>query len=248
LEEMIGRRVEDFLRPLHEGNGQELPIAATLFDGLPRQVEKTEIRGAGGRPLPVRLAVTPIQRRLSSLKAVVVFDDITTQIEAQRSLRRAAEDAEAANRSKSNFLAHMCHELRTPLNAIIGFSEVMSAETLGALNHPQYREYAEHIRASGQHLLSLINDLLDLSKIEAGKLELWEEEVDVRHLVERCRVFIEDAAQNKGVGLTLRVAEGLPDLLCDARKMKQVLVNLLSNAVKFTPAGGRVLLEATRGA
>src|SRR5690606_15992555 len=82
LEEMIGRRVEDFLRPLQEGNGQELPIAATLFDGLPRQVEKTEIRGAGGRPLPVRLAVTPIQQRLSSLKAVVVFDDITTQIEA----------------------------------------------------------------------------------------------------------------------------------------------------------------------
>ncbi|WP_340118893.1 PAS domain-containing sensor histidine kinase [Pelagibius sp. 7325] len=244
LEEMIGGDVEDFLRPLQEGGGEELPIAATLTDGRARQVEKTVIRGADGAPLPVRLAVTPVERRLSSLRAVVVFDDITSQIAAQRSLRRAAEEAEAANRSKSNFLAHMSHELRTPLNAIIGFSEVMAEETLGTLNHPQYHEYARHIHVSGQHLLSLINDLLDLSKIEAGKLELWEEEVDCGSLVQRCRVFIEDAAQNKGLALTLRVAEGLPSLRCDARKLKQVLVNLLSNAVKFTPAGGRVLLEA----
>jgi len=244
LEEMIGGDVEDFLRPLQTGRGEELPIAATLADGRGRQVEKTEICGADGKPLPVRLAVTPVERRLSSLRAVVVFDDITSQIDAQRSLRRAAEEAEAANRSKSNFLAHMSHELRTPLNAIIGFSEVMVAETLGKLNHPQYREYAQDIHASGQHLLSLINDLLDLSKIEAGKLELWEEEIDLGTLIQRCRVFIEEAAQNKGVSLALRVADDLPKLRCDARKMKQVVVNLLSNAVKFTPAGGRIVLEA----
>jgi PAS domain S-box-containing protein len=246
LEDMIGRSVEVFLRPLREGNTPELPIAATLADGRPRQVEKTEIRGAGGKPLPVRLVVTPIERRLSSLRAVVVFDDISTQIAAQLGLRRAAEEAEAASRSKSNFLAHMSHELRTPLNAIIGFSEVMAAETLGRLNHPQYLEYAQHIHSSGQHLLSLINDLLDLSKIEAGKLELWEEEVDLGSLIERCRVFIEDPAQNKGLALTLKLADDLPDLRCDARKLKQVLVNLLSNAVKFTPAGGRILLQAAR--
>jgi len=245
LDEMIGQKVEDFLRPLRDDASADLPIKATLADGVARQVEKTEIRGAEGRPLPVRLVVTPVERRLSSLRAVVVFDDITAQIDAQRSLRMAAEEAEAASRSKSNFLAHMSHELRTPLNAIIGFSEVMSAETLGKLNHPQYLEYAQHIHVSGQHLLSLINDLLDLSKIEAGKLELWEEEVDLTSLIERCRVFIEDPAQNKGLALTLRMAENLPNLRCDARKMKQVLVNLLSNAVKFTPAGGRILLEAS---
>ena len=244
LEEMTGGDVEDFLRPLRVGAGEELPIAATLADGRARQVEKTEIRGADGTPLPVRLAVAPVERRLSSLRAVVVFDDITAQIAAQRSLRRAAEEAEAANRSKSNFLAHMSHELRTPLNAIIGFSEVMAAETLGKLAHPQYHEYAQHIHASGQHLLSLINDLLDLSKIEAGKLELWEEEVDLAALIERCRVFVEESAQNKGIKLSLRAQEGLPVMLCDARKLKQVLVNLLSNAVKFTDAGGRIAVEA----
>src|SRR3546814_2321087 len=137
----------------------------------------------------------------------------------------------------------MIHELRTPLNGIIGFSEWMAEETLGALNHPQYLEYAAHIHSMGQHRLSLINDLLDLSKIEAGKLELWEETVGLASLIARCRVFIEDPAQNKGLILTLRAAPDLPDLRCDARKMKQVLVNLLSNAVKFTPAGGRILLE-----
>jgi signal transduction histidine kinase len=138
----------------------------------------------------------------------------------------------------------MSHELRTPLNAIIGFSEVMSAQTLGPLDHPHYLEYADHIHVSGEHLLSLINDLLDLSKIEAGKLELWEETVDLAALIKRCRVFVEESAQNKGVTLTLRMDRELPDLRCDSRKLKQVLVNLLSNAVKFTPAGGRIVLEA----
>jgi PAS domain S-box-containing protein len=245
LEDLIGRGVGEILcAPGGISGAAEQPIAETLKDGQQRQVEKAEIRGEGGRPLPVRLVVTPIARRLSSLRAVVIFDDISTQIAAQHSLRRAAEEAEAASRSKSNFLAHMSHELRTPLNAIIGFSEVMSAQTLGPLDHPHYLEYAEHIHVSGEHLLSLINDLLDLSKIEAGKLELWEETVDLAALIKRCRVFVDESAENKGVSLTLRMAHDLPDLRCDARKLKQVLVNLLSNAVKFTPTGGRILLDA----
>jgi PAS domain S-box-containing protein len=243
LEDLIGRDATDLLRA-PDGSRTELPIAATLADGLPRQLERIEIRGAGHLPLPVQLAVTPIPRRLSSLRAVVVFHDISAQIAAQRGLRRAAEEAEAASRSKSNFLAHMSHELRTPLNAIIGFSEVMSAETLGPLTHPHYREYAHHILTSGHHLLSLINDLLDLSKIEAGKLELWEETVELVPLIERCRVFVIETAESKGIALALRPAADLPDLHCDARKLKQVLVNLLSNAVKFTPSGGRIDLEA----
>jgi len=243
LSEMIGRHAEDLLRATGGGAGQ-LPVTTTLTDGQPRVVERAEITRPDGKLLSLQIAVTPIPRRLSGLRAVVVFHDITTQIAAQVSLRRAAEEAEAASRSKSNFLAHMSHELRTPLNAIIGFSEVMSAETLGRMNHPQYHEYARHILTSGQHLLSLINDLLDLSKIEAGKLELWEETVELGPLIERCRVFVAEAAESKGVALVLRTAPGLPDLRCDARKLKQVLVNLLSNAVKFTPPGGRILLEA----
>ncbi len=249
---MLGRNVKDMtgvaaaevLQPPGGQGDQESPIAATLADGKARRLEKTEIRGHGGAVLPVQLVVTPIARRLSSLGAVVVIHDIRSQIEAQKSLRHAKEEAEDASRSKSNFLAHMSHELRTPLNAIIGFSEVMAGETLGPLKHPHYHEYAQHIHSSGQHLLSLINDLLDLSKIEAGKLELYEEAIDAHSLIKRCRVFVEESAHNKGVDLSIRGTPDLPLLDCDARKLKQVLVNLLSNAVKFTSEGGRVVLEA----
>jgi len=223
-------------------------VAAALTDGKARQVEKLDIVVAGGRELPVHLAVTPLADGPLSLRAVVVFHDITTQIAAQADLYAAKEQAEAANRSKSNFLAHMSHELRTPLNAIIGFSEVMAEETLGALEHPQYKEYVRHIYNSGSHLLSLINDLLDLSKIEAGKLELWEEDVPIAQIIDRCRIFVSELAENKGVRLIVAPIKGLPDLRCDRRKLKQILVNLLSNAVKYTPSGGRVeLLAETDG-
>src|SRR3546814_12387848 len=118
-------------------------------------------------------------------------------MDAQRSLRSAAEEAERASRSKSNFLAHMSHELRPPLNAIIGFSEVMSEETLGALNHPQHLEYAAHIHSSGQHLLSIINDLLDLSQIEAVHLDPCEETVGLAYLHRHFPAVTEDPAPDK---------------------------------------------------
>src|SRR3546814_18120438 len=121
----------------------------------------------------------------------------------------------------------------------------MAAQTLGPLDHPQYHEYTQHSHSSGQHLLSLINDLLDLSKIEAGKLELWAEVVDLGSLIERCRVFIEEQAHNKGLTLTLRKTAERPGLRCDARKMKQVQVNLLTNAAKYTPSRGRIPPDET---
>ncbi|MEO3430274.1 ATP-binding protein [Pelagibius sp. CAU 1746] len=244
--EIIGAEADLILRGSDGDAPQARPVAAALSDGKARHVEKMKIRGAGGRLLSIELVVTPIAGPLSSLCVVVVFHDISAQIAAQQDLFRAKEEAEAASRSKSSFLAHMSHELRTPLNAIIGFSEVMVRETLGPLDNAQYRDYAQHIHSSGAHLLSLINDLLDLSKIEAGKLELWEEEVDLRSLFERCRVFVGEAAQHKGIALSVDLPTDLPPAVCDARKIKQVVVNLLSNAIKFTEAGGRVIMEAER--
>jgi PAS domain S-box-containing protein len=244
LATMIGLQADRVLCPSGSSAGMPAPVVAALGDGRMHHVEETRILGADGSALSVELVVTPIPRRLSSLCAVVVFHDISAQIAAQQDLYRAKEEAEAANRSKSSFLAHMSHELRTPLNAIIGFSEVMSQETLGPLENAQYRDYVRHIHASGAHLLSLINDLLDLSKIEAGKLELWEEEADPGALLERCRVFVGESAQHRGVHLAVTVDPRLAAVTCDARKIKQVVVNLLSNAVKFTPAGGLVELEA----
>jgi len=161
-----------------------------------------------------------------------------------QALATAKTEAELANRTKSEFLANMSHELRTPLNAILGFSELMGNATLGPLGNPKYEEYTKDINDSGRHLLALINDILDLSKIEAGKHELDEEDIDIAMTIRSCLVLVKERAKNGEVQLQTNFPEGLPALHADARKFKQILVNLLSNAIKFTPAGGEVTLKA----
>jgi len=153
---------------------------------------------------------------------------------------------EAANRHKSEFLANVSHELRTPLNAIIGFSEVLGERMFGELNEKQ-AEYTEDILSSGRHLLSLINDILDLSKIEAGRMEL---EVTTFHLpdaIENALLLIRERANRHGIKLARLIDGRLSDFTGDERKIKQILVNLLSNAVKFTPEGGEIKVDASLG-
>ena len=152
---------------------------------------------------------------------------------------------EVANQHKSEFLANMSHELRTPLNAIIGFSEVLTEEMFGAVNDKQM-EYLLDIHSSGQHLLTLINDVLDLSKIEAGRMELELSAFDLGLLLDHAMTLVRERAARHGLTLTLDVADGLEECVADARKVKQVVVNLLSNAVKFTPTGGSVTVRARR--
>ena len=150
---------------------------------------------------------------------------------------------EVANRHKSEFLANMSHELRTPLNAIIGFSEVLSEQMFGEVNEKQM-EYLQDIHSSGQHLLTLINDVLDLSKIEAGRMELEPSCFDLELLLDNSMTLVRERAQRNGLRMTLEVGEGLEEWVADARKVKQVIVNLLSNAVKFTPTGGWISVRA----
>jgi signal transduction histidine kinase len=163
---------------------------------------------------------------------------------AYQALRLAKDEAEAANQAKSGFLATMSHELRTPLNAIIGFSEMMLREVLGALGNEQYRAYVGDIHASGTHLLQIINDILDLSKAEAGKIDLSEEVFDLRDIMRSVgqltagRVYAAELTQD------VDLPENLPPLCGDERKTKQVLLNLITNAVKFTPAGGSIMISA----
>ncbi len=154
------------------------------------------------------------------------------------------EDAQAASHAKSEFLAVMSHELRTPLNAIIGFSEVLMTQMFGPLGSDRYRSYAGDIHASGSHLLAIISDILDLSKAEAGKLTLNEEEVDLRDQLDQClRMFGEKAAEH-GIALRCRTPEVMPWLRADTRLLRQTLINLVSNGIKFTEAGGSVTLSA----
>jgi PAS domain S-box-containing protein len=163
---------------------------------------------------------------------------------AEEALREAKEVAEFANRSKSEFLANMSHELRTPLNAIIGFSEVLIAQMFGPLGAERYVEYANDIRASGAHLLEIINDILDVSKAEAGKLELHEQHVDLADATDSAFRLVKERAEQGQVALRSDVPGGLPRLWADERMVKQILINLLSNAVKFTPEGGTVSVSA----
>ena len=163
---------------------------------------------------------------------------------AEVGLRAAKERAEFANRAKSEFLANMSHELRTPLNAIIGFSEIIESETFGPVGSVRYREYASDINMSGRHLLDLINDILDLSKVESGREELHEENIEIQDLVRVVLTLVKEGADNNGIELQLDLIDDPPALRADERKLKQILVNLLSNAIKFSNSGDKVTLKA----
>ena len=166
------------------------------------------------------------------------------RISLEGELRKRREEAMAASRAKSDFLARMSHELRTPLNAIIGFSDVIMREAPAVVANPKYPEYVRHINESGHHLLALINDLLDLAKIEAGKYHLREETLFLHPLVAGAIRMITPGVRGAGVDIRAEVSEGLPRVRADSRALKQILLNLLSNAIKFTPEGGHVTVSA----
>lgn len=180
--------------------------------------------------------------RLASLSWLT---DITDRKRVEEELLKSKDAAEFANQAKSQFLANMSHELRTPLNAILGFSEVLREQMLGPVGQPKYIEYARDIHSSGSHLLDLINDILDLSKLEAGKFELRETNVSLADIAQQCVALVRQRAQKSGITLDVDVSDDLPAFRGDERGVRQVLLNLLSNAVKFTLAGGRVVVTAS---
>lgn len=199
------------------------------------------------------LELVAAQRANTRLIVVFAFVFIVTlsgilvmQYRHNKQLDRSRIDAERANRAKSEFLANMSHELRTPLNAILGFSEMMTHKVFGELGSKQYEDYAEHIHQSGGLLLDIINDILDLSKIESGQVKLAEEVIDLGLLFEDSRILLNNRARFKQINIEIKPLDDAPILFADKRLVKQILLNLLSNAIKFTPAGGTVILSAKR--
>ena len=181
---------------------------------------------------------------LATLIARAEKDALIGELEQAKSISdEARRRAEGANIAKSQFLAQMSHELRTPLNAILGFSEVMKTEVFGPHAVPAYKDYCSDIHSSGQHLLNLINEILDLSRIEAGRYELHEEPISLTVVVEDCHHLLKLRAQNRGIVIHESFEPDLPRLWADERALRQVCLNLLSNAIKFTPQGGEVWLK-----
>lgn len=224
-------------------------------DDLPARLDRLLLSGRAGVPVEfslkrvdgeiIRVLVSAATVHFQGRRALLIgIQDVTARHKEAEALREARDQATAASRSKSEFLANMSHELRTPLNAIIGFSEALERELFGPVGNPRYREYAEDIHDSGVHLLSLINDILDLSKIEAGHFKLHEDETELDHIVASATRIVRHRAQQANIAIDCDLPEPALVLVADERALKQVLINLVSNAVKFSPDGSLVSVGA----
>jgi PAS domain S-box-containing protein len=176
----------------------------------------------------------------------LIVTDVTEHEQRRHELAQARDAAEIASRAKSAFLANVSHELRTPLNAILGFSEIMAYGLLGPINIPRYAEYVTDIHRSASHLLDIINALLDLAKIEAGRMELREQHCNLPDIAQEVLALLQPKIESAGIEVAIAAEESLPPLLGDKTKLRQMLVNLLANAVKFTPVEGSVTIELFR--
>ena len=201
----------------------------------------------GRQFLHLGLELTALRHADGELAAVFAqLRDISADEALRREAAERISEARSAHESKSRFLAAVSHELRTPLNAILGFSDVLAGEYFGRLETDRQKEYVGLIRQSGAHLLSIVNTMLDMSKIEAGHYELLAEPFAIADVVESCRAMLDLQARGKGVTLTARTAKGLGEVVADRRAVKQVLINLAGNAIKFTGDGGIVTIDATQ--
>ncbi len=251
IKELIGLEPEEIIE------SPELLMEIVPFEVRSRVREAIEISARDMSPFEIeapaftrngdRVWLRSVARPRPGVDGGVIWDgvflDITERTLARQALQAAKDEAETANRAKSYFLANVSHELRTPLNAVIGYSEVLRDEIFGPMEHEKYHEYSKDIHASGTHLLELIEDILDLSKIETGNIVVDEKEIDVAGMMEETMRIAAPAVQKGNFDLSVDIASDFPVLQADETRLRQVLLNLLSNAFKFTPEGGRIAVS-----
>jgi signal transduction histidine kinase len=215
-----------------------LPFASLIAQDSQRVGQDMLDRGGAEFPLFITLGALP-----NGNKRCAVVRDLTMWKRAEQELGSAKREAERASSAKSDFLAKISHEIRTPLNAMIGFSEVMMQERFGPVGNERYQQYLKDIHSSGGHVISLLNDLLDLSKIEAGKLDLNFSDVDLNDLTQQCVAMMQPQANRERIIIRTSLPHDLPQVTADARSVRQIVLNLLSNSIKFTQAGGQVIVS-----
>lgn len=243
--QLVGKNMHELIHHSHEDGSkfeeEDCPIYGAFLDGEAAHVTGEVFWKEDGTKFPVEYRSSPLTRAGALTGSVVLFSDITERIEVERRLEEAVETAERAklraeksDRDKSRFLANMSHEIRTPMNAVIGFTELLS----GHVETEKARRYLEVIRSSGSSLLNLINDILDLSKLESAEFEMNLQPCDIRELASRVRLLFSQSAQDKGLALRVNVGDEVPRLVTmDEERIRQVIVNLMGNAIKFTEKG-----------
>ena len=245
--EVQGKPLTSLLTP------ESSPLALEYFEGLKSRVsslfnqgrEVTALAREGGT-LPVFMTLAQVGAAGSGTREerfCALLRDLTHWKNVEQELEAARKEAERANALKSAFLAKVSHEIRTPLNAILGFAEVMIEERFGPIGNPRYKDYIGDIHASGALVMSLVNDLLDLSKIEAGKMDFAFASIDVNRVVSECVSIMQPQASREQVDTKLSLSPALPNILADERALRQIVLNLLSNAVKFNRPGGQVVVS-----
>lgn len=213
--------------------------------GADLRLERSAVVGGDQQFVHVRMELTARRDAEGRLTAIVgQLRDVSQDQQLREDAARKAAEAESANDAKSRFLAAVSHELRTPLNAILGFSDILSGEYFGKLENDRQREYVGLIRQSGAHLLSVVNTMLDMSKIEAGRYELLLESFAIEDTIATCEAMLGLQAKEKGLTLTSRIQRGLGEIVADQRAIQQILINLVGNAIKFTDAGGAITIDA----
>lgn len=241
-ETLIGASVASLFSDADQGPVADY-LRRTTSGGAPGEGLRVSGRTRKGEFVPIQFTLAPIGPPQDQ-KRCAILRDLGPRRRSDDQLEAARREAERANAAKSDFLAKVSHEIRTPLNAIIGFAEVMMEERFGPMGNKRYKEYLKDIHTSGAHVLSLVNDLLDLSKIEAGKMELDVERIDANAVIAECVSIMQPQASRSRVVIRLSLWPRLPRILADGRSLRQILLNLLSNAIKFNETGGQVIVSS----